>query len=417
MVSLEEDAIPVDLRWTESFLALTKVQEAAEMEVITGMESIQKAQPKEVGGFSSSCHTLAGNDKAFLGQCCQDGKAAKKVKIGLTGQRKLLVGNRYRGSSDKGARMLRVKGISDKGKKKWVGKSKKKHMAVGFQNGNLNLEKRQGIVRGSINFSEDSATSSEEGTRESLFLDSLKVRGECSKRKGDGGGSGLDSLEGRSLPGGPPKPKRVSTINTPSSPVVYKNMYGGVELCVDLGLVEEEGEAFSSSVDSVVRATVLVEEERAREDELFQYSEVIEVEATKNKVRVHNQEVNCRENYVEQCDRGSDDNSSSTAKEVMVLATVAVEEERAIEVEHADAVVKKRYTDSLVKKKGILSSGSSNSHRMRTRNSSAAEEEATKVMEVGNALGFDFRGIEKEMVDVIVRREAEDSARFEERNG
>ena len=30
---------------------------------------------------------------------------------------------------------------------------------------------------------------------------------------------------------------------------------------------------------------------------------------------------------------------------------------------------------------------------MRTRNSSAAEEEATKVMEVGNALGLDFRAV------------------------
>ncbi|KAK1563385.1 hypothetical protein Q3G72_026896 [Acer saccharum] len=306
------------------------------------MESIQKAQPKEVGGFSSSCHTLAGNDKAFLGHCCQDGKAAKKVKIGLTGQRKLLVGNRNRGSSVKSARMLRVKGFSDKGKER-----KKKRRGI-----------VRGSVRGSINFSEYSATSSEDGTRESFFLDSLKVRGECSKRKGDGGGSGLDSLEGRSLPGGPPKPKRVSVINTPNSPIVYKNMYGGVKLCVDLGLVEEvsskaladrklkpileEGEAFSSSVDSLVRATVLVEEERAREDELFQYSEAIEVEAAKDKVRVHNQEVNCHKNCVEQCDRGSDDNSSSMAKEVMVLATVAVEEKRAIEVEQADAAVKKR---------------------------------------------------------------------------
>ncbi|KAK4858563.1 hypothetical protein QYF36_018448 [Acer negundo] len=240
------------------------------------MESIQKAQPKEVGGFSSSSYTLAGNDKAFLGQCCQDGKAAKKVKMSLTGQTKLLVGNMNRGSGDKGDRMLRVKGISYKGKK------------IGL------------------------------------------VRGECSKRKGDGGGSGPDSVEGRSLPGGPSKPIRVSVINTPNSPVVYKNMNGG-ESCDN-----------STTKEWRVRATVLVEEERAREDEVIQYSEAIEIEIAKDKVRVHNQEVNCRENCVEQCDRGSDDNSSSTAKEVMVLTTVAVEEERATEVEHADAAVKKR---------------------------------------------------------------------------
>ncbi|KAI9153078.1 hypothetical protein LWI28_005565 [Acer negundo] len=45
-----------------------------------------------------------------------------------------------------------------------------------------------------------------------------------------------------------------------------------------------------------------------------------------------------------------------------------------------------------------------------------AEDEIAKTMEIGVLLGFDFNGIEKELVDVIARREKDDVARFNEVN-
>ena len=57
---------------------------------------------------------------------------------------------------------------------------------------------------------------------------------------------------------------------------------------------------------------------------------------------------------------------------------------------------------------------------MRTRNSiksGSVEEEAAKTVEIGIALGFEFSGVEDEVLEEITRREKEDIASFEAFSG
>ncbi|KAK3231402.1 hypothetical protein Dsin_003283 [Dipteronia sinensis] len=87
-------------------------------------------------------------------------------------------------------------------------------------------------------------------------------------------------------------------------------------------------------------------------------------------------------------------------------------------------------------KRGRPSGHASNKHSMKTRSAKVQplninqvspsntalkqacyiEEAVDKVMEIGVVLGFDFNGKEKELADVIVRREEEDVVWFNEVN-
>ncbi|KAK0571951.1 hypothetical protein LWI29_023910 [Acer saccharum] len=146
--------------------------------------------------------------------------------------------------------------------------------------------------------------------------------------------------------------------------------------------------------------TIAVEEERAREDDIVQITEAAEKE-------------------VSAAGRSCSGHRGSAYSEEMVLAAVAAEEERAREEEMVQfkATSETRIPNPAAKKKGKFSNGSIIKHRMKTRNSGIIEEEASKVMEVGNVLGFNFTDIEQEMSEVITRREAEDVASMEDQEG
>ncbi|KAK1555995.1 hypothetical protein Q3G72_034360 [Acer saccharum] len=49
-------------------------------------------------------------------------------------------------------------------------------------------------------------------------------------------------------------------------------------------------------------------------------------------------------------------------------------------------------------------------HGMKTRQS---KEEADRVVEIGRVLGFDFSGVEEEVLEAISEREEEDNERFQ----
>ncbi|KAK4849269.1 hypothetical protein QYF36_023040 [Acer negundo] len=104
------------------------------------------------------------------------------------------------------------------GKKKWVGKARIRPMAGIIENGKLDLEKRNKLVKENVREFEDSTSTSEEETHGGPFLNSKNLRGECSKFRGKG-----------FLSNGPPKPNGVSIIHC------YKD---NLELCVDLSLME-----------------------------------------------------------------------------------------------------------------------------------------------------------------------------------
>ncbi|KAK4856932.1 hypothetical protein QYF36_022766 [Acer negundo] len=88
-------------------------------------------------------------------------------------------------------------------------------------------------------------------------------------------------------------------------------------------------------------------------------------------------------------------------------------------------------------KRGRSNSNTFSKHRMKTRSSKIqcsdsnqsvkprqstgelgeVEDKVTKTLEIGTAVGFDFIGIEEEVMEAIARREEEDAANFEALNG
>ena len=183
-----------------------------------------------------------------------------------------------------------------------------------------------------------------------FFKDSFKSRGECSKYQ-DNRVQFLNGGDG--LLGGSPKP-----------PDGFQSKDIGLELCVDLGLVE----------------------------------------VSSSKLLPHNHLKPILEDVDEDFCISSEADKEADPEE-LVQASVIVEEE--------SVSSEPLLPNPASKKKGKLSDGSSIKHSMKTRNSGIIEEEVLKVMEVGNLLGLDFSGIEQEVSDVIASREAEDIARME----
>ncbi|KAI9184821.1 hypothetical protein LWI28_001400 [Acer negundo] len=155
-----------------------------------------------------------------------------RLKVGKVGEKRdTLVVNRdilgYR------ARLVSI----ERGKKKWVGRPRKKPLTFVIRNGKLDSEKRNNFVKDLARFSEDSSFSSEVKTINRLFLNSEKVRGECSIKRlqsfaFDGANvdqsSGPELVKRGSLIGGPSKPNGVASIPINQGP----------RICVDLGSIE-----------------------------------------------------------------------------------------------------------------------------------------------------------------------------------
>ncbi|KAK0571297.1 hypothetical protein LWI29_013773 [Acer saccharum] len=277
--------------------------------------------------------------------CLQTGLLASKAKSGLIEKSKSgLIEKR----NNKAARKIKMIRVSAKGKKQWVGKNKEK-FSVGFvQNGNLNIDKRQCLVKGGNTNSEESSSSSEDSLGIRFFKDSFKSRGEA-------------------------------LIDRPTGLDGFQNKDIGLQLCVDLGLVEV---SFSKLLSHYHLKPILEDVD----EETCIYSEVGDEE----------------ENEVMQLSEMID---KETDPKELVQALVTVEEDYV----NSETLL----PNSTSKKKGKLSTGSITKHKMKTHNFGIIEEEVSKVMEVGNLLGLDFSSIEKEVSDVIASREAEDLARME----
>ncbi|KAK0598948.1 hypothetical protein LWI29_000973 [Acer saccharum] len=438
--------------WADSFYAMVKWSNSVVPRVTAGLKSydvdlVEDVIPvdlrgKEVGEFAFSKNPQAGKDRDFLGQRCQVGKSSKEAKNGVIGQRKLIVGKLNRGYGDRVAKLRLVKGALEKGKKKWS----------------------QGIVKGSVYSPEVRSTSSEEVDRNRYFLDSTKLKRECSMKlanqiENNCEGARPDSLVDNFLSGGPHEPKWFSCVKPFDSPAGSFNKADRVEFCVNLGLVEkcsskdkshrilkpifEEVAFFKSSFEeadmsveacvssdnkstknTMVVASVAIEEERAREDEFVMSARIYQ-----NEGEVPNPLFEVENGSV--CAEGGGVSSERSCRDEGMDQILA-----AVEKEGVDSVALEKMAAGIVNDSSA-SIFKNRKHSMKTRSSKIqpfesnqvsslgkahkqacdAEDEIAKTIEIGVLLGLDFNGKEKELADVIARREEEDVARFNEFNG
>ena len=210
LVNMIEDEKPVDMVWMRNILALSKHQDQTRKEVFPEKEKIQKQV--EVG--DTACLSSP------IEMRCQTFKSDKIAKKAINGMRRLK-GGKVGEKRDTFAVNL------ERGKKKWVGRPRKKPLTFVIRNGKLDLEKRNYFVKGFARISEDSSSSSEVETRNRLFLNSEKVRGESSIRRlqsftSDGADvdqfSGSELVKRGSLVGGSSMPNGVASIPTNQGP-------------------------------------------------------------------------------------------------------------------------------------------------------------------------------------------------------
>ncbi|KAK0601887.1 hypothetical protein LWI29_028437 [Acer saccharum] len=367
----------------------------------------------------------------------QVGKIAD-FKFESRGSRELIGRNR----SVRDARVFVVEGVLEKGKRKWVSKKvKRKLLPISFKSGKLNLEKRRGndrVGRGYVRNLEDSSSSSSEvDANKKVFLDSLSMRGECSKKVDTcpiSGSIGLSKLS---------RPKKVSFITNDTDAQLGKD---GLEICVDLGLVEvcsaemgsiRRSKSDSFGLDKVVNDDINLEAQFVKESGVgvlagSEYSE--KEDSNKSaalEVRDSEEEMVNATVPIEKegaCIEGDKEDEMMNVivsfkkekagieflrEEVLVQASKAAEKMREV-IPMVDDVVE------LSSKKGRRNVNSISKHKMVTRfskhhclDSDPVEAEVVKVLEIGAAIGFDFSGIEKEVAEVIAVREKEDDARFE----
>ncbi|KAK0600462.1 hypothetical protein LWI29_015248 [Acer saccharum] len=361
----------------------------------------------------------------FLGQRCQVGKSSKEAKNGVIGQRKLIVGKMNRGYGDRVAKLR--------------------------------------LVKGSVYSPEVRSTSSEEVDRNRYFLDSTKLRRECSMKlanqiENNCEGARPDSLVDNFLSGGPHKPKWFSCVKPFDSPAWSFNKADMVGFCVNLGLVEEcsskdkshrilkpifEEVAFfkssfeeadmsveacassdnKSTKNTMVVALVVIEEERAREDELVMSARIYqnEGEVPNPLFEVENGSV-CAEGGGVSSERSCRDEGMDqmAAVEKEGVDSVALEKMAAGVVNDSSASIFKNRKHSMKTRSSKIQPFESNqvsSLGKAHKQTCDAEDEIAKTIEIGVLLGLDFNGKEKELADVIARREEEDVARFNEFNG
>ncbi|KAK0599866.1 hypothetical protein LWI29_009308 [Acer saccharum] len=387
VVKVEEDVIPVDIEWIERLLALRKETVQNGRNHSSEKENFQICWPNELGVAVSKLSTSYGKVRGDSVMFCQGNKADRTLITGRIGQGKL----------EKKKRGLVVKKRLDKGKKKWIKKSKAKPPDFLIQNGKLTLEKRR-CDRIGDRLSSESSSSSE---------------GECSSLKEKGSGAVMDGPI--SL-----RPKKVS-FKVSSDPNSFKNLIAKerVDICVDLGSLVESPVAERSSKGWVKPKVVVVEENRNQTPDGEEDSTSIGTISNEVLVQAISVTVEGEPDRNGVAEVLSNGNSGS--KEEMVRATIEVEKNSAVGLTEITSAVEER-TGSRhgLRQNSRSKSKVSSSHGMRTRNSlksGSVEEEAAKTVELGIALGFDFSEVEDEVLEEITRREKEDIARFEAISG
>ncbi|KAK0581441.1 hypothetical protein LWI29_013878 [Acer saccharum] len=381
VVKVERELEAVDMEWLENFLRLRKNKGLLGRNRGSEVEKIQIYGSEGVGGNSSRSLPQMGNrtkDQEMGRQECRPemsgrGKMIRQCKLARR------------------SRCVAMKKAVEKGKKKWCKRIKVRPRKPISQNGKIELEKmRVTEVAGEVR-EEESSSSSEEELREKRFLDSCREIGECSKKVDRSG-----AVEEFGLNKGS-RPKQVSfSLDTVAQcGREGPNCNQGVDLCVDLGQIlvknmgwrEEVGRAdpeggVSSeslgSVEEVIRESFEVENQRKKDGgaKVVSYYEVEEAVSSDNQV----------------------------IKEVMVRATIDVENLAAATVADSEEEVAVEGRNSRRTERGLVTQGSrlrrsnqskaANSHGMTTRNSinrqtnhsdsdvNEAVEEAAKVCSV-----------------------------------
>ncbi|KAI9160996.1 hypothetical protein LWI28_013501 [Acer negundo] len=335
---------------------------------------------------------------------CQTFKSDKIAKKTINGMRRLK-GGKVNEKRDTlavnrdilgyGARLVSI----ERGKKKWVGRPRKKSLTFVIRNDKLDLEKRNSFVNGLARISKDSSSSSKVDNRNRLFLNSKKVKGECSisrlksftlDRADVDQSSGLELVK-RGLP--------VVEV----SPLIKNHNHKATDQ------VSPYGSSFKSQA---VGGIVNIDEERSSSDSLVTKYEMVKVTVTAEKTFV------------------------SISEDLVVGITSGgegcEEESRLMErLASKDEVVERVLPDneamnigSISKKKGRFGSGSTSKHIMKTRNSKVwdsgdfqrlsgiQEEEVAKTLAIGRALVFDSDEEDPDLLEAIARREEEDESRY-----
>ncbi|KAK3231506.1 hypothetical protein Dsin_003387 [Dipteronia sinensis] len=267
------------------------------------------------------------------------------------------------------------------------------------------------------------------------------MRGDCSKKsvnKGSGGEENCYS-DGPSVIEDTLRPKKVSFKFESPKRMEAQTIHNQEGLCVDLGFVEvcssRDGLNLETTRSVKEKSVVDMEEEVLSSDSVGTKEEMVRATVTAEKKHAMG--------FAEAVD-GCLLSDSVGTKEDLVRATVAAERDVAERrdwslwmrrlsvwgVERAGLIQKAR-------KKGIAESCSSSIYIILTRKSKARfpnselvsidverqsmsdmlEVEVAKILETDNVLGFDFMGVEKEVVEALARRETEDEENFKVLNG
>ncbi|KAK0597436.1 hypothetical protein LWI29_025221 [Acer saccharum] len=158
-VKLVEEESPVDMVWLENFLELRKNQDQGSMDSWLDKERFQTSLPMEVSEIDTSSNPKEGRVVVYKELSCQSRKAELTAKQGQLG-----IGKEKRGKV--GEKNVSCVSIQDNVEK--------------------DLEKRRSTDKGVVSSSEESHWSSEEEIGVHIFLNSHKVKGDCSKRSGVG---------------------------------------------------------------------------------------------------------------------------------------------------------------------------------------------------------------------------------------
>ncbi|KAK3218065.1 hypothetical protein Dsin_012035 [Dipteronia sinensis] len=307
------------------------------------------------------------------------------------------------------------------------------------QNGKLNLEKRKECDRGQVSSSEDCSSWYEEDVRKSLFLDSQRTRGESSKKKlihhvseeeRNVQVGGFKALQNSVVVYRLSKPKKVS--------FQARNDNERLELCVDLGPVEVD--PLEERKDH--RVLRLDREDREDREDRGLVTLAEEVGLSCDSMATNEEMVHgtvAVEELFGNAFSNSVDHKSGESYEEMVQFNIEVEEKflsgnkkTSSQTDSDEALVQANFDMEMRLARGLELDieGRKNpyppqgsrekekdcymvaSPEQVGQKSSSVEEEVANVIATGTALGFNFEGVEKGVVEVIARSEVEDEARF-----
>ncbi|KAK0604603.1 hypothetical protein LWI29_017381 [Acer saccharum] len=373
--------------------------------------NIQIYGTKGVGEMESRSQSQVGKESREFQKIWQD------IKPEVSGRGKV-IGQSKQARKTRGVVMKRS---VNKGKKMWCKRVKVRPKSSMVQNGKLVLEKRKvSDVTEGVRDTETSS-SSEEVLRGERFPESCREIGECSKKVDlNGATDGNGPNEGS-------KPNNVSFRVASKGPngLEATETDQRMDFCVDLGQVivgniegrrvgnwVPEVEAFDrehetvsdsmASVEEIVRDTFEVENQGKREG----------VAAIELREEVEEGMSNDNQIFKDELVR------TTIEMEMVVGSTVADSEEELMShgrrTERESAKVGARFRrnnqDKSVRRHGMLTRNSINRQNgQMERSLDPAEEEAIRVMEIRDVIGFDFSCEEEEVLNEIARREKEDN--------